>query len=619
MCGILGIISKTSVDNSLFEKALSSIKHRGPDDTGIFYEENLALGHQRLSILDLSANGHQPMFSACGNYCIIFNGEIYNHLSIRGKLNNKYHFNSSSDTETLLYGFIEYGTEILNMMNGIFAFAIYHIPTQNIFIARDQFGVKPLYYYYDDTKFIMGSELKSFLPFSINTELNETSIAAYVNYLYNPGENTPFKRVLKLLPGHFIQFNKNNFAQFEIKKYYEIPFDNNYSNKSEEEIIEELDQKLYNAVKRQLLSDVPLGFFLSGGLDSSLIVAYAKKILGDKKIVCFTIDTKTNSKLEDFEEDLPYALKVAEHLGVEIQIIDSNINIINDYDKMIWHLDEPQADVAPLNVSEICVSARKQGIFVLLGGAGGDDLFSGYRRHQVLNIDKKIEKLPYTLRYIIHKLSKLLPSSNGTFRRIKKIADNILLSDKNTKMASYYNWIDISILKRLFNKENTFEQNTYFKKSLENIKTETNDLNKMLYWEIKYFLADHNLNYTDKMSMAHGVEVRVPFLDKELVEFSTKIPPELKMKGMETKYILKKVAERYLPKEVIYRSKTGFGAPVRDWINKLEDKIIEPSKYKIFNKEEVKTLIDKNNHNLVDATYPLLAIMSIKSWLKQFA
>jgi len=631
MCGITGIVSSDSKNN--INEAVKLMKHRGPDDSGIWQDKTIALGHRRLSIQDLSANGHQPMFSADERYVMIFNGEIYNHLDIRDELRGKYKFKSTSDTETILYGYVEFGTELFNKMNGIFALAIYDTQTNDLVLVRDQFGVKPLYWYQDSNKFLFGSEIKSFLGYGegITQEINPKAIANYLNFLWSPGEATPFKDVNKLLPGHYLKLNTTSPTNLETVKYYEIPFDGNYSQKTEEKLIDELDEKLMTAVKRQLLSDVPVGFFLSGGLDSSLVVAMAKKINPDKKICCYTIESDIEDiKDEGFSNDLDYAKKVAIHLDVDLKIVKGSIDIMSDFDKLIYHLDEPQADPAPINVLNICRQARQDGYVVLLGGTAGDDLFSGYRKHIALNFEPYINATPAPLARLLYNFSCKLNVQNSTVRRAQKILRN---ADKKQedRLVAYFSWIPRERLEKLFTKKirNGLEgyfPTDYLKESLKNIPKEKNNLNKLLFLDMKYFLADHNLNYTDKAAMAVGVEVRVPYLDKDLVEFSTKLPVDLKMKGKTVKYILKKVAERYLPHDVIYRPKAGFGAPVRKWIIRDLDPMIqerlskkEIEKYGFFNPNEVHKLIEDNKQGKVDASYTIWCLLAIQSWMQQFA
>lgn len=628
MCGIVGVIS--SGDNLVINEMTKAMSHRGPDDFGFYKGDGISLGHHRLSILDLSVNGRQPMFSPDGKWVIVFNGEIYNHLEIREKLSEVgYEFSSTSDTETLLYGYIHFKEYILDKINGIFSFAIYNILEKEIFIARDQFGVKPLYYYYCNGLFLFGSEVKSFLQSDdFNTDLEARGLVNYLNFLWSPRETTPLKFTKKLLAGHYLKFSVDDIKISPVK-YYDIPFNGQYLSDKEEQIIDQLERKLLSAVERQLLSDVPVGFFLSGGLDSSLLVSMARRLRPDMNIQAFTIDTHELGESEGFADDLHYAKLVADYLNVKLNVVDANIDIVDDFDKMIWHLDEPQADAAPLNVLNICRKARESGYKVLIGGAAGDDLFSGYRRHQALNFEKYLVKIPARLGKILKNLLNILPASTPQFRRLRKLFVGV---DKPhlDRIAGHYSWIPLHLNRSLFSTEiqrqiEDYSPVEYLKSLLSNIPNESNDLNKMLYWEMKTFLPDHNLNYTDKMSMSVGVEVRVPYLDVELVEYVSSIPPYLKMNGNETKYILKKVAERYLPKDVIYRPKTGFGAPVRKWITEdLDWKIDEYLSYDIlrkrgiFNPDKVRKLIADNKTGEIDASYTIWCLLAIESWMRQF-
>lgn len=626
MCGILGSVGSEIL---FTETDLNVLAHRGPDSSSSYSDETVFLGHTRLAIQDLSAAGNQPMFSSDNRYVMVFNGEIYNHWDIRKELESRYNFRSTSDSETLLYGFIEYGEQILNKLNGIFAFCIYDKDRKEIFIARDQLGVKPLYYHSDNSKFLFSSELKAFNNLGLGDDIDIQALSNYITFLWSPGEATPFKNVKKLLPGHFLKFPTDGLSVLEPMKYYQIPFTGVYSKNSEEELIDELEVKLLLAVKRQMLSDVPVGFFLSGGLDSSLIVAMARKLFPQANFPCFTIDTGELAKSEGFSDDLFYAKKVAEHLKVELNIVTAEVDIVKDFDKMVWHLDEPQADAAPLNVLNICTVARNKGIKVLLGGTAGDDLFSGYRRHQALNIEDVFSRVPVSLRSLVSKIATNLPGNFPTIRRIKKLTKN-LSKNHIERMAGYFEWLSYGTVYNLFSEKSrrkleNYDPSSFLKNLNKDIPNEKDYLNQMLYWELKTFLVDHNLNYTDKLSMAVGLEVRVPFLDLELVEFATTIPPVLKMKGSETKYILKKVAERYLPNEVIYRPKTGFGAPVRKWITEDLNAMIadylsveQLNKRGIFDAQAVTNLICKNKSGKIDASYSIWALLAIESWMRQF-
>jgi asparagine synthase (glutamine-hydrolysing) len=627
MCGIIGIIARY---DAKFKKSIDLIAHRGPDSTGYYIQENLLLGHTRLSIQDLSEKGNQPMYSADGRYVIIFNGEIYNHNQIRQELLPDIPFKSSGDTETVLYGFIKYGHEILNKLNGIFAFAVYDKQTDVIFIARDQFGIKPLYFYRDDQKFLFGSELKSFLPVGIQKELLPAALLNYIRFLWSPGEETPFKLVKKLLPGSYMTFKLDHFILANPIQYYHFKKDNLADDYSEEQYIDQLEALLLKALERQMLSDVPIGFFLSGGLDSSLLVAMARKLYPAREIQCFTIDVgAAKSKKEGFTDDLFYAKKVAEELKVELNIVKAEIDVVKLFDKMVWHLDEPQADAAPLNVLKIASLARDKNIKVLIGGAAGDDLFSGYRRHSALRFEKLIVRIPLLVRSLIKKWTQLLPSRIPLFRRIKKFTLNLDKSPLDRQLG-YFEWLSndlaMSLFAPKFKKNLTdLEPFKYFLKVQKDLPEQISDLDRMLYWELKTFLVDHNLNYTDKMTMAFGVEARVPYLDLDVVDFSRKIPTYLKIKNNEVKYILKKVAERYLPHDLIYRPKTGFGAPVREWITRDLESIIEErlskerlEKRGIFDADKVWQLIEDNKSGKIDASYSIWALLAIESWCMQF-
>ncbi len=622
MCGIIGYYGD-NVSKFIEEPRLNLISHRGPDNQDYISGENYFLGHTRLSIQDTTVLANQPMFSNDKSFVLIFNGEIYNHKELRKKFLSKVKFKSTGDTETLLEGLIKYGTDFINKLNGIFAFSFFNKATGDIIISKDHFGVKPLYFHLNDREVYFSSELKAICSYMRGkTSIDKAALKNYINFLWSPGEKTPFNEFKKLLPGTYLKGNIKNIKNFQTHRYYTVPFNGQYlSNESEDELIVKLENHLLKAVERQMLSDVPLGFFLSGGLDSSILVAMARKLNPEKEINCYTIRVDST---DGFTDDLSYAKKVAEYLNVNLTIVDAKTDILKSFDKVIYHLDEPQADPAPINVYNICKVARKDGIKVLIGGTAGDDILSGYRRHQALNFESIIEKIPEFLRKSIKNVSLKFNGKSSFIRRFKKLSANIDKS-KEERMMGYFSWIDDTILRDLFLEPNDYNCFSYFENLNKLIPKENSDLNKMLFWEINTFLTDHNLNYTDKLSMAVGVEVRVPFLDTELVRFSTNIPQYYKLQGNETKYLLKKVAEKYLPKEVIYRPKTGFGAPVREWIlNDMDDLINDYlsketiTKRGIFNFDKVSDLIDFNKKGIIDASYSIWSLLAIESWMRQF-
>lgn len=623
MCGILATINH---DFSLSKEALYHMRHRGPDATGEYTYKNVGLGHLRLSIQDLSVAANQPMHDNNENYCIVFNGEIYNHWEIRTEELSDYSFKTSSDTETIIALYIKYGEKSVHYLNGIFAFAILDRNKDEIFVARDHFGVKPLYYNLTDTHFSCASELKGLLPFTHDFQLDIRSIQSYMTYMWCPGEGTPLKSISKLLPGTFMKIDINNVSNKKIVNYYKLKYPKKVENNKPNDLwIDELEQKLIQAVNRQLLSDAPIGFFLSGGLDSSLLVAIARKLLPNKELKCYTIDSGESK--DGFTNDLYYARKVAKYLDVELVEIKVKSDIVSIFDDIIWYLDEPQSDPAPFNAYQITKAARKDGIKVLIGGTGGDDIFSGYRRHQALLADKYFDYFPVYIRQVVKDFVQDLKSKKPIVRRLKKLTKSIQ-KPKDKRYIGYFEWQDFEFIKSIFKEELHKElqhENDYFKILMEEINDLESDLNKLLYLEIYTFLIGHNLNYTDKAGMANSVEIRVPYLDVELVEFSTLIPANLKMKGKETKFILKKVAEKYLPQDVIYRPKSGFGAPVEYWVRNELDQYINKNLSKkkitdsnIFKFERINEIVDLNKSGKINASYSVWSFLAIQSWMKQF-
>lgn len=624
MCGITGILSDQP--NRYISPMSRAIAHRGPDGDGVWSAGRAALAHRRLAIQDTSPAGHQPMFSEDGNYVMVFNGEIYNHREIRAGLSTRHQFRSKGDSETLLYAYIEQGPAVFSRLNGIFAAAIYHIPSGDLLLVRDHFGVKPLYYAVRGEAFLFGSEVKALMACPLlRPAPDPVALANYLSLMWTPGASTVFEGVSKLLPGHYLKVNAARPTDVVLHRYYELPFDGRRGEESEAEWAKALEEHLLQAVERQLLSDVPVGFFLSGGLDSSAIVALARKLRPHAPLRCYTIDTGTAKTTADgFSSDLPYAQQVAAHLQADLQLVPGGVDIVRDFDQMIWHSDAPQADPAAFHVSNICAQARRDGYVVLLGGAGGDDLFSGYRRHQVLYWDKWLALLPPFAGRLAKAALARLDGRAAFVRRARKLVEH-WNKPPLERMAAHYLWLDPGRVRSLFapnmrEKLDTFDPVGFLLEALKAIPDEQDPLNQMLFWELKYFLGDHNLLYTDAMSMAHGVEVRVPFLDQELVAFSATLPVDLKMKGTTTKYLLRKVMEPYLPKNVIYRPKAGFGAPVRQWIaGELAPLVAEylesggPAS-EWFDRSALRQLIADNQTGKTDAAYPILGLLAIHKW-----
>lgn len=607
----------------------STIQHRGPDDCGTYIAEQdgIALGHRRLSILDLSDTGHQPMVDMATKTVIIYNGELYNFRELRSQLEQRgYSFQGHSDTEVLLKLYLEYGTDLMRKLNGIFSFAIWDNAKKELFLARDPFGVKPLYYAESANSFLFASELKTLLSApEINREIDPQALWNYIHYLWSPAPITMLRGIKKFVPGEAIIVAEGQV----IKKwsYYEGPLSGETDDiitLSRHEQVLRVRSSVRRAVQRQMVADVPVGAFLSGGLDSSSVVAFAREFSSDR-LQCFTIDLK--GQTAGFADDLPFAQRVARYLDVDLNIISVGAEITERLEDMIYYLDEPQADPAPLNALLIAELARKHGIKVLLSGAGGDDIFTGYRRHYALMQERYWRWLPVSLCRMLRMSTRLLPSGIPICRRMAKAFANAD-SSQTKRLAGYFHWLSPEIGTELLHgdyKKQLVLDDEPILQSLRNISVETTLLQKMLWLELRHFLCDHNLNYTDKMAMAAGVEVRVPFLDPELVQLAFSLPDNLKQRGSTGKWILKKAMEGILPNNVIYRPKTGFGAPLRRWLHNewrdlLEDTLsVQSIKERgIFNADTVRALIECDRSGYIDASYPLFALICMELWCRRF-
>lgn len=629
MCGLIGYSGDFTKEN--LNSGLIKIDHRGPDDSGVFFNDknHIGLGHSRLSIQDLSSLGHQPMISSDGLISLVFNGEIYNFKELREELVKKgYEFKSNSDTEVVLNLYIEMGEKMLDKLNGIFAFAFYDSRSNITFIARDRFGIKPLYYSETKKGFAYSSEIKALIHLIPNDKkIDFNSLNRYLSFLWCPGDGTPLSRVKKMLPAEAMIIHEGGVKKRWI--WFKLPiFRNIKANLSEINAIKGTEKHLKEAVKRQLVSDVPVGAFLSGGLDSSSIVAMAK--LENPNIECFTIETIDGVE-DGMTDDLPYARKAAKYLDLNLNVISINSKkICDDLVYMVQQLDEPLSDPAALNLRYISKLAKDQGIKVLLSGAGGDDIFTGYRRHQAIALDKYWNWVPHKARKGLEDLTSRFDQRNPTYRRITKFFNGAgLIEDE--RLANFFIWSKQDTLLNLFHKDlkNEFTKSKPLDPMIDFLsplkEKPINPLDKMLALEQRFFLTDHNLNYTDKMSMSAGVEVRVPFLDNDLVEFAQKIPLKFKQRKNQGKWVLKKSMENYLPNEIIYRPKTGFGAPLRRWIrNDLRDLIGDIlsqesiNKRGFFDANEVRKIILQNHEGKIDASYTIFSILCIEIWCRSF-
>jgi asparagine synthase (glutamine-hydrolysing) len=589
----------------------------------------VGLAHARLAIIDLSPTGHQPMPDETGDVQLVFNGEIYNYLDLRKRLEASGHrFRGTSDTEVVLRLYLEMGVRMLPLLNGIFSLAVWDARSRRLLLARDALGVKPLYACEGTRGFAFCSELKGLLQLVPEMRrLDHAALNRYLTFLWCPGRGTPLAGVHKVDPGEFLEISDGRVVRRE--HWYRLPLTHVHEQPiTADEAVAGVEARLRTAVRRQMVADVPVGAFLSGGLDSSAVVAFAREV--NQGIRCFTIES-AGGQDEGQADDLPYARTVADHLGVPLDVVRIEPGRMSeDLGLMVHQLDEPLADPATLNVLYISRLAREQGIKVLLSGAGGDDLFTGYRRHRALNAERLWRWLPRPARLALQRATERLDQRRPSLRRITRLfRRGGLVGDE--RIASYFEWASPEDLEALYTpafRESMACDSQALRPLTEflgGMPAEAGGLRRMLALEQRFFLADHNLLYTDKMSMAAGVEARVPFLDLELVDYAARIPSGLLQRGAEGKWVLKRAMERHLPRDVIYRPKSGFTAPLRRWIKRdlahLVEDALGPESLRrrgLFRPEPVAALVRANREGRVDANYAVFSMLCIELWCRTY-
>ena len=625
MCGIIAI-SSPKYSSYQISNSLNAMHHRGPDDEGIYVSANadVHLGQVRLSIIDLTKAGHQPMTDSSGRFIITYNGEIYNFLDLKIYLEKKYrnlNWKSTSDTEVILEGFALEGESFLSKLNGIFAIAIYDIFESKLFVLRDPIGVKPLYVSTQNSSVYFASEVKGLLALNcLEVNLRKQSLVDQLAYMYVPEPFTMYNEILKVEPGVLFIY-KNGFLLDSIPVFNHL--NSNLDSSSEYDIIEKLHNELSEAVKRQLISDVPISLFLSGGLDSSSI-AYESIVNNANIKSAYTISfSEKDNKIDKQSSDLKFANLMAKELGINLCVVEANSDFLNLLPSLIDFMEDGISDPAAINTYLICKAARKDGVKVMLSGQGADEYLGGYRRYKAENFIREMH--PF-VKSLFSSLNTFLPpkisgSFSTPYRRFKKILNASNESEHN-RFINYFLWSNPDYINSLFidktlNKPGSDLLN-FIKKNSDN-----DNFSTMLLADQKFDLRSLNLSYTDKMSMAVGLEVRVPFLDHEMVKLMNSIPRSLMLKNGHQKYILKKAMEPYLPKEVIYRNKAGFALPIRSWFSK-NSSIIEHylnydriSRQGIFHPNMIRELLREQFSGKVDHSYLIFSLLCQQIWLEK--
>jgi asparagine synthase (glutamine-hydrolysing) len=611
MCGIVGCDYE---DKDFLKKALKEIKHRGPDQSGVYYDENVSLGHNRLSILDLSSNGKQPMSDKSEKVWIVFNGEIYNYSELK-KLLPGIDFKSDSDTEVLIYLYKKYGIKMLEMIQGMFTFCIYDIEKKIFFIARDRVGIKPLYYH-NSNRFIFCSEIKGILQdSSIKRVFNSNVLDSYLIFRANTKEETFFKGIKKLMPGNYIIYDlkKKNLT---INKYWDLSFSKNSNPK-------ELKNLLLDSVKSRLVSDVPYGAYLSGGVDSGIIVALMKEF-SSQPIKTFSVGFDIDSHSETNE-----ARFLAERLKTDHHELLINENSVESLPNIVYHADEPMADPTSIPIYYLSKYAKKY-CTVILTGEGADELFSGYPQYRFMDLNKKfISSFPQTLRHSLTKGVKLIP---------KKFLD------KGFKFASSLGEKGIERFSNYINTNNPAEQYLQMV-AIFNEKEQSELLNKNIQFYNKFSkyyskkdlimssqimdfkepMVDDLLMKVDRNTMAHAIEGRVPFLDHRVVEFAFNLSTSKKLSYFQNKIVLRNLAKGIIPKQTQNRKKRHFFVPIDNWfkneLSTLKEELLSTSyirKQNIFNMNYINKINKNFNSSRLFYSRQMWALIVFQIWYKQF-
>lgn len=625
MCGITGFVNKSdrAVDRELLEAMNRAIIHRGPDEDGFYVKDNVGLAMRRLAIIDL-AGGQQPIHNADRTKWIVFNGEIYNYQELRkGLIERGHKLYTNSDTEAVVALYDEFGVGCLEHLRGMFAFAIWDERDHSLFIARDRVGKKPLLYSHQPNgDLIFGSEFMAVLKHpNVSRDVDRGAIDSYLSFLCVPAPQTAFKAIRKLEPGHWLRWKE---GRVETKRYWQPDFSKKI-NVSEEEAIEETTRILREATKLRMISEVPLGAFLSGGVDSSTIVALMAQE-SSSPVKTFSIGFEE----QDFSE-LKYAKKVAEHVGAEHHEFIVRPDAIELLPTLVEHYGEPYADSSALPTYYVSRETRRH-VTVALNGDGGDESFAGYERYMAMELAEAYKRIPLAVRKaLIEGPINLLPTSEVKKTRIRDV-QRFFTSANEPRLERYYRWMSTF--------KPAVKAKIYTPGFAEAVK-DNGAINLLGQWFARAngsgvldatlltdqmtYLPNDLLVKVDIASMANSLEARAPFLDHKVIEFAASLPPSLKMPQYRTKYLLKKVAARLVPREVIYRRKMGFGVPVGRWFRKemkdfVRDVLLSDSfaQRDIIRRDAVELIVDQHIAGKVDHAFPIWTLLMLELWYRRF-
>lgn len=621
MCGICGIIKfnqNEPVQKDILDRMSKSLFHRGPDDQGDYIEGNVGLASQRLSIIDVKG-GHQPIHNEDSTIWIVFNGEIFNFKDIRKDLESRgHHFYTHTDTEVIIHLYEEFGLDFVKMLNGMFAFAIWDKNKKRLVLAIDRFGIKPLHYSLHDGSLVFGSEIKALLQVdAVDKTLDYAAVDRYFSYTYTISDRTIFKSIKKMLPGHMLIYDS---GRVEIQKYWDIEFKIN-RNMDEEVIKSRLEELLTKSVKDRLVSEVPLGIFLSGGMDSSIITGLASR-LSSEKIKTFSMGFDVDSYNE-----LKYAKLVAEHFKTEHREFMVKGECIKYLPEIMDFIDEPFADSSVIPTYLIC-RLSKQYVTVALTGDGGDELFAGYSWTSRQRLIEDFDHLPKFFKNILYNIFGRHSHGNSLFSKLSRFVNDTKISPMDgyrRRITAFTEDLKANLYSEVL-KEKIREGETedIIKEYFDYFK-DGDLLDKMLGLDMKIYLYSDGLPKIDRMSMANSLEIRPPILDNDFVEFVLSIDNHLKAKGMITKYILKKTFAHLLPSKILKQRKQGFTIPLHIWFREdlkdyLRDILGSDSfaKRGFFNRGYVLDLIKKHQSGRYNFTSQLWTLVIFENWAKKY-
>ncbi len=622
MCGIAGFVSAKPLNESsaaVLRRMTNTIAHRGPDDAGYYHDTHAALGHRRLSIIDLSA-GHQPMANEDGRLQIVFNGEIFNHAALRPQLESLGHrYRTRCDTETIIHSFEEFGPQCLQQFTGMFAFAIWDSAAKQLFCARDRLGKKPFYYFWNGALFAFASEIKVLLAHpAVSARLDQEALPEYLAFGYVSGERSLFQGIKKLPPGHWLTLSLNeDQPRLLVQEYWDVPVSAPQTKIPERDLIAETRFRLEKAVQSRLMSDVPLGLFLSGGVDSSAIAAITKK-LTNEPIKTFSVGYE-----EQRYSELGYASQVAKILGTNHHEVRVGFqNFFGALPKLIWHEDEPITWPSSVPLYFVSKLAAEQ-VKVVLTGEGSDELFGGYERYRWNLLNTRgaalYSHLPPVFRRGVRNLVSYSTLLNADLRR--KLSHTFIGRDgtiESLYLDNFYAAFGRDEQQQLFPASSEAIYGSYLNAFQKHKNASL--LSRMLYADQKTYLVQL-LMKQDRMSMATSLESRVPLLDHSLVEFAAGIPDGLKIKGKVQKYIFKKAVEDLLPREIVYRKKMGFPTPVKSWLRderakSFYDILLDRNGFvaSLLERKPLETLIARHLNNQEDATDRIWRLLNLQLW-----